>query len=139
MKRQLRQANTGRRAQSQGVAGIESVNVAEQRAFQTGKKLFAIITEAASAGISLHCDRRELREGAQHPVPVGRHTAGTRRNMIASVSALQSSDAGAAAPKPRRMICLELPWAADKAVQMDPEVGCIEAIAPESKPLQAIN
>ncbi|OLQ14077.1 Protein strawberry notch-like 1 [Symbiodinium microadriaticum] len=85
----------GRRAQSQGVAGIESVNVAEQRAFQTGKKLFAIITEAASAGISLHCDRRELREGA-------------------------------AAPKPRRMICLELPWAADKAVQMDPEVGCIE-------------
>ncbi|CAE7649463.1 pksJ [Symbiodinium microadriaticum] len=95
VKRQLRQANAGRRAQSQGVAGIESVNVAEQRAFQTGKKLFAIITEAASAGISLHCDRRELREGA-------------------------------AAPKPRRMICLELPWAADKAVQMDPEVGCIE-------------
>ncbi|CAE7253047.1 let-765 [Symbiodinium sp. CCMP2456] len=86
VKRQLRQASAARRVQSQGFAGIESVNVAEQRAFQTGKKLFAIITEAASAGISLHCDRRELREGA-------------------------------AAPKPRRMICLELPWAADKAVQ----------------------
>eukprot|EP00439_Symbiodinium_sp_Y106_P005951 s5968_g1.t1 len=86
VKRQLRQASAARRVQSQGFAGIESVNVAEQRAFQTGKKLFAIITEAASAGISLHSDRRELREGA-------------------------------AAPKPRRMICLELPWAADKAVQ----------------------
>ena len=62
-----------------------SVNVLEQRSFQSGAKLFAVITEAASAGISLHSDRRERLRGAQ-----------VRR---------------------RHMICLELPWAADKAVQ----------------------
>jgi len=64
----------------------DSANIAENRAFQTGKKIFAIITEAASAGISLHSDRHEAQEG-QPP------------------------------PRPRRMLCLELPWAADKAVQ----------------------
>ena len=62
VKRQPRQA-AATRTRTQGTAGLESVNVAEQRAFQTGKKLFAIITEAASAGISLHCDRREVRKG----------------------------------------------------------------------------
>ncbi|CAE8719969.1 unnamed protein product, partial [Polarella glacialis] len=71
---------------SSGGDRLDSVNIAEQRAFQRGEKLFAVITEAASAGISLHSDRRELRPGAPPP-------------------------------RPRRMICLELPWAADKAVQ----------------------
>eukprot|EP00927_Polykrikos_kofoidii_P082291 TRINITY_DN8141_c0_g8_i1.p1 TRINITY_DN8141_c0_g8~~TRINITY_DN8141_c0_g8_i1.p1 ORF type:complete len:1516 (+),score=306.24 TRINITY_DN8141_c0_g8_i1:61-4548(+) len=65
---------------------VDSVNVVEQRCFQRGEKNFAIITEAASAGISLHCDRREAGPGKPPP----------RR---------------------RRMVCLELPWAADKAVQ----------------------
>jgi len=89
----IKNAQTGeiqsetRRAQGTGMGGpVDSVNVAEQRAFQRGDKFFAIITEAASAGISLHCDRRELRPGASPP-------------------------------RPRRMVCLELPWAADKAVQ----------------------
>lgn len=36
----------------------ERVNVAEQCAFQEGRKRVAIITEAASAGISLHSERR---------------------------------------------------------------------------------
>ena len=62
-----------------------SVNVSEQRSFQSGRKRFAVITEAASAGISLHSDRREQLRGSE-----------VRR---------------------RHMICLELPWAADKAVQ----------------------
>jgi len=70
---------------SQGAACVDSVNIAENRAFQRGEKLVAIITEAASAGISLHSDRREGRPGEP--------------------------------PRPRRMLCLELPWAADKAVQ----------------------
>jgi hypothetical protein len=65
---------------------VDSANVVEQRAFQSGQKLVAIITEAASAGISLHSDRREVRPGC-------------------------------APPRRRRMLCLELPWAADKAVQ----------------------
>ena len=56
--RQLRQASRGH---SRGSA--LSVNVAEQRAFQGGAKHVAVITEAASAGISLHSDRREVKGG----------------------------------------------------------------------------
>ncbi|CAK9074342.1 Protein FORGETTER 1 (Protein EMBRYO DEFECTIVE 1135), partial [Durusdinium trenchii] len=44
----------------------EGANLQELRAFQTGQKHVAIVTEAASAGISLHCDRR-LPEDAQRP------------------------------------------------------------------------
>ena len=53
VKRQLRKAPRGNL----------SVNVAEQRQFQSGAKHFAVITEAASAGISLHSDRREVKGG----------------------------------------------------------------------------
>ena len=60
----------------------ERVNIQEQVAFQHGVKDVAIISEAASAGISLHADRRQ-----------------------------------GAASKPRLMLTLELPWAADKAKQ----------------------
>merc|ERR1719454_2614092 len=44
----------------------EGANLEEQKAFQNGKKHVAIITEAASAGISLHCDKR-LPADAQRP------------------------------------------------------------------------
>lgn len=44
----------------------EGANLEELRAFQMGQKHVAIVTEAASAGISLHCDRR-LPEAAQRP------------------------------------------------------------------------
>lgn len=64
-----------------GTAGLTSVNLREHKLFQSGKKKVAVITEAASAGISLHSDA-----SLPHVVP-------------------------------REMICLELPWAADKAVQ----------------------
>eukprot|EP00746_Dinoflagellata_sp_MGD_P135657 gnl/MRDRNA2_/MRDRNA2_69702_c0_seq1.p1 gnl/MRDRNA2_/MRDRNA2_69702_c0~~gnl/MRDRNA2_/MRDRNA2_69702_c0_seq1.p1 ORF type:complete len:685 (-),score=107.82 gnl/MRDRNA2_/MRDRNA2_69702_c0_seq1:300-2234(-) len=69
-----------------GPGGRESSNLHEQLAFQRGEKDIAIITEAASAGISLHSDKRYLQEGLPPP-------------------------------RPRTMICIELPWAADKAVQ----------------------
>merc|ERR1719487_1041168 len=44
----------------------EGCNLEEQRAFQNGRKRVAVITEAASAGISLHCDLR-LPAEAQRP------------------------------------------------------------------------
>jgi len=62
---------TGRSRRPVGVGGRledrgEGANLQEQQAFQSGRKRVAIITEAASAGISLHCDQR-LPPDAQRP------------------------------------------------------------------------
>lgn len=72
VKRQLRNARGARGARGTA-AGALSVNVAEQRAFQSGAKHFAVITEAASAGISLHSDRREVKGGHLEPVGTWNH------------------------------------------------------------------
>ncbi|CEM19277.1 unnamed protein product [Vitrella brassicaformis CCMP3155] len=45
------------KANAKGKKDFESMNNSERLAFQEGRKKVAIITEAASAGISLHCDK----------------------------------------------------------------------------------
>jgi len=64
----------------------DGANMVEQIFFQKGVKKVCMVTEVASAGISLHADRRQVRKDFQPP----------RRTMIS----------------------VELPWGADKAIQV---------------------
>jgi len=64
----------------------DGANMVEQVLFQKGTKKICVVTEVASAGISLHADRRQVRPDFQPP----------RRTMIS----------------------VELPWGADKAIQV---------------------
>jgi len=126
----------GSRAKTTGKGvSVISVNIAEQRAFQSGAKHFAVITEAASAGISLHSDRREVKAGppsricwtpcsAQCSMPHAQrisndHVTSRVCHFWTDILGRASNHEQISGAKPRRrhMICLELPWAADKAVQ----------------------
>ena len=69
--------------------------------FVVGEKHIAIITEAASSGISLHA-------GTVNPM-----IAGTKRFLI-SLVLIPSSDKRAKNQRQRVMITMELPWSADQ-------------------------
>eukprot|EP00928_Gymnodinium_smaydae_P047232 TRINITY_DN31509_c0_g1_i1.p1 TRINITY_DN31509_c0_g1~~TRINITY_DN31509_c0_g1_i1.p1 ORF type:complete len:1880 (+),score=459.56 TRINITY_DN31509_c0_g1_i1:802-5640(+) len=65
---------------------LDGANLVEQVLFQKGVKKVCLVTEVASAGISLHADRRQVRKGFQ--------------------------------PPRRVLISVELPWGADKSIQV---------------------
>lgn len=43
-------------------ADVDSLNIAERKAFQSGTKRVAIITDAGATGVSLHADKREANQ-----------------------------------------------------------------------------
>ena len=91
---------------------MEMINMHEKQQFMDGKKLIAIISEAGSAGVSLHADRRE-------------------KNQVLCCSILAICDNYARSQSIKIMlkllalilqrrrvhITLELPWSADRAIQ----------------------
>ncbi|CAD7969162.1 unnamed protein product [Amoebophrya sp. A120] len=81
----IQAANSCNRA----ATGSAALNIAEQHHFQSGRKKIALITEAGSTGISLHCEKRPP----------------------------QDADPKVFQFRKRRMITIELPWGADKAIQ----------------------
>ena len=96
-----------------GVSGasLDMVNVAERELFQGGEKKVAVISEAASAGISLHADRRVKNK-------VTAAAIGLRFPAAGAPAPLSHADFPCCASQARRVhLTLELPWSADKAIQ----------------------
>lgn len=79
---------------------LQGANLVEQVLFQKGTKKVCVVTEVASAGISLHSDRRQVRKDFQ--------------------------------PPRRMLISLELPWGADKAIQVFGRVHRANQLVPPS-------
>ncbi len=78
---------------------LEMINVTERKLFMDKRKRIAVISEAASAGISLHADRQAelaLRCLQRTATPLGlllsfqATSAGTQLSQIAHVTRLQS-------------------------------------------------
>lgn len=110
------------------------VNILERNAFQCGDKRVAIISDAASAGISLHAGRRWTAAAVQHSrikhskaaalsitvcTPAGKHP-----HPLHPTSPLHNAhprclptDKGAVNTAQRVHITLELAWSADATVQ----------------------
>ena len=101
-------------------ATLDTINVHERTLFMAGTKLIAVISEAASAGISLHADKcAEHRDPyvccscAMQPVALPRSATGED----GADPCWSTCDRRAVNQKRRVHLTLELPWSADKAIQ----------------------
>jgi hypothetical protein len=87
----------------------DRLNIVEKRKFMDGKKLVAIISDAASTGISLHADSRcqsKHKRRVHFTIEVCEMQMDTLIKVLNVVACLIYF-----------LDALQLPWAADKAIQ----------------------
>lgn len=95
-------------ALSRKEVALDMINMHEKQQFMDGEKNVAIISEAGSAGVSLHADRR-----AKNQVCFPPHPYSSRRLSVVMCLILLNCTC----QRRRVHITLELPWSADRAIQ----------------------
>lgn len=111
---------------------VKNINMAEKNSFMNGEKLVAIISEAASTGISLQADKRwaatlsclscmlsarDALQGSLCTSTICRAHAGWLIANSSSHMDLVANTCRVANQRRRCHLTLELPWSADKAIQ----------------------
>ncbi|KAL7545543.1 hypothetical protein ACHAWF_008893 [Thalassiosira exigua] len=91
-----------------GDGPMDQINIEEKDHFQRGVKKIAILSEAASTGISLQADKR-VKNQCRYEAP---------HLLYLIICSFASCVISHISPRIRRVhITLELPWSADKAIQ----------------------
>jgi len=95
-------------ALSRKEVALDMINMHEKQQFMDGEKNVAIISEAGSAGVSLHADRRAKNQVCFPPHPYSSRWLSVGMCLILLNCICQ---------RRRVHITLELPWSADRAIQ----------------------